>query len=175
MDISEIKATIYDNTVVLVRHYYRKATRALAFAKIGFNSYDFDSYYIVELEVFKLKRMLYLFENHGHHSESCENYKPKMKSIRLAIKLGERYMNRDYFRFYDIHNKKWGKTEMGFEPIEGSTHFLMITLKNGSKYERSEQETKELLESSYADDREKDRDRRNFYRIIEKYGRLWWD
>lgn len=163
------------NPYIEVRHIYRKVVRSLQFAKIGYNSFDFDDYYLFELEVFKLKRMLHLFENHGHHDESCDKYKPKMKSIRLAIKLGERYMTRRYFRFYDLHDKKWGKTEMGFEPIEGSDHFLMITLKDGVKYERTDQENKELLEAVTKDDNEKLRDRRNFYKIIEKYGRYWWD
>jgi hypothetical protein len=98
-----------------------------------------------------------------------------MKSIRLAIKLGELWLKGDYYRFHNLHNKKYGDTEIGWEPIPNSTNSLMITLKDGKKYERSEEERLSFLESHVADEREKEKHRQLFYKIIVKYGRLWWD
>lgn len=173
--IEMIKAYVYDYTIGKYREYSTRIGRALSFAKIGYSNYDWDDFYLFKLEVFKLKRMLDVFENHGHHSPTCNNYKPKMKSIRLAIKLGERYMNHRYFRFHDMHEKKYGKTEFGSEPIEGSDCSLMITLKNGVKYERTKLETEDMMEAYRKDRAEEERDRVNFYKIIIKYGRYWWD
>jgi hypothetical protein len=165
----------FDDMVRPVKVIPHKFSRSLAFAKIGYNSHDFDDYYLVELEVFKLKRMLYLFENHGHHCPTCDTYIPKMKSIKLAIKLGEKWLNSDYFRFWDLHNKKYGDTEIGWESIPNSTNSLMITLKDGKKYERSEEERKSLIDSHRKDEREKEKHRQLFYKIIAKYGRYYWD
>jgi len=155
--------------------YYKKLCRALAYFQLGWNNVDFDSEALTEMEVFKLKRLLYLFENYGYHSETCINYKPKMKSLKLAIKLGERFLTHDYSRFTAAHDKKYGKLDTDFERIEGSDYYRMIDIKNGVKYTKTEEEVKDMLDSYRADEREQMRDRRNFYRIIEKYGRHWWD
>jgi len=119
--------------------------------------------------------MLYAFEKYGYHDPECDTYKPKMKSLKLAIKLGERWMRGDYYRFHDLHEQKYGKIELGWESIPGSNNSKSISLKNGKKYERSIEERIEFLEAHFADEREQEKHRRLFYNIINKYGRYWWD
>lgn len=174
-------AYLYDFTIGNIRQYYRKICRSLAFARIGWDNFDFDYRPLVELELFKLKRMLHLFENSGYHSEECPNYKPKMKSIRLAIKLGERWLNHDYCKFHDLHEKKWGKLQTNLDnPLpedytpEGNLRWR--SWRNGAKTEEEKrQEHLEFFEAVRKDDRLEERDIKNFYKILAKYSRYYWD
>lgn len=176
---------IYD-----IYHYCRytfpeRLGRSIAFFKLGWLSYDFDYMPLHEAALFKLKRMLYCFENYGHHAETCENYKPKMKSIKLAIKLLEKYCKNDYTRFYDMHEKKWGKSTCDFVPVdvegnivpkEEAKYFKFNSSRpNAQTEEEKAQERKEFLEAYNADEREQEKHLRWAYAIITKYHRYWWD
>jgi len=174
--LKKINAFIYDHTIGILNIYYIKLCRSISYAVFGWNNKDFDDGFLLQLEVYKLKRMLHLFKNYGNHCEDCENYKPKMKSIKLAIKLGERVINHNYRRFYDMHVHKYGKIQYEFEPTDATKqYYQMILIKNNKKYERTQDEIDDLINARSTDEREQGRDRRLFYRIIEKYGRYWWD
>lgn len=152
-----IKAYLYDYFISPVAQFFKKLKRAIAFFIIGWNNFDWDHAYLMELEVFKLKRLLYEFENFGYHSPECKNYKPKMKSLKLAIKLGEMLSEGDYFKFTGLHYKKWNR------PVDLWT------------YKMQEDEKNEFLEAANKDDRIEAKHRRWFYNIIRDYGRYWWD
>lgn len=75
-----------------------KLTRSVSYAKFGWDNPDWDNYYLHSLVLFKLKRMQHVFIHYGHHSEECENYKPKMRSIEVAIKLLDSAVNDSWWR-----------------------------------------------------------------------------
>jgi len=160
----------------LIKRYYRSFCRALAFARIGWSNYDWDNGYLDQLVLFKLKRMQYEFLNHGYHWEGCKNYKPKMKSLALTIKLLEKLVKDDYTRFYNLHEKKWGARTYVFKKLELSNYSTMeTTVALADTPEKVEQERKEFLEASSADDRQRVRDLELAYRLIGKYSHYWWD
>jgi hypothetical protein len=134
------------------------------------DNHDWDAGYLMQMEVLKLKRMLKHFEGpDSHHSPDCENYKPKMKSLRLAIKLGERYLADDYYKStvnFEMDIKLYSKDDKLYQ-------IVWIDVDTGQPA------TKEKLEAWRAEydraDEKQERDRSLFYRIIEKYGNYWWD
>jgi hypothetical protein len=162
--------------------FWYKLEMAYSYAKLGWNSHDFDHVYIDEFLLFKLKRMYKCFIN-GYHSETCENYKPKMKSIKLVIKLLNLYLNDEerYFKFYNLHNKKWGTKTRKTIPADidedGYVLSYRVTFEHDKKLTEEEkiQEKKELLESFKKDERRRQRDISLIYKIIGKYNLYWWD
>jgi hypothetical protein len=101
-----------------------------------------------------------------------------MKAIKLTIKLLER-LNKDYHRFGDMHDAKWGEMKTWFEPVEEgnplSGSYWRSSRPNANTPELEEQEREEFLEAHRADCREEERDRQLVYKLIAKYIRYWWD
>lgn len=163
-----------------VKSFYQSIVRGIKWGyKLRYN-YPWDYHFLLEFEVMKLKELLHYFENYGHHSEDCKQYKPKMKSINLAIKLGTKLLDDDYHKFYNLHYKKWGEIEIKFEKVPNETFdnepvYRMVSYRNGQPVKENEQEKTELREAMKADDRMKERHRRWFYDIISKHGERWWD
>ena len=168
----------------ITKAFWERLGRALTFFKLGWNNFDWDSYYLHDLMLFKLKRLQHNFIHHGHHSEDCPNYKPKMKSLALAIKLLERH-NTDFHEYYDKstdrHDKKWGKLETWNEPCDIDDDGYVRTYRYHSKRENvntpeeKEQERQEFLEAMRQDEARKQRDIDLVHKIIAKYHRYWWD
>ena len=163
---------------------WERIRRSWDYAKHGWLSYDFDAYYIHETVLFNLKRLNNCFINHGHHSEDCENYKPKMKSIKLAIKYLSRYCepyNPYYDSSMDAHNKKWGELEDSTTPScvdpDGyvRTYSWNTWRKNANTEEEKKQERLEFSKAYEADAQRQERDLSLAYEIIAKYHRYWWD
>lgn len=164
--------------------FWKKLSRALAFFKFGWNNKDWDCGFLHELVLFKLKRMQYEFIYHGHHSEDCENYKPKMKSLALAIKLLDRYTspgNKYYTKYIDKHDEKWGKLEFKDYPSEVDkdgyvrSYGIFMDRKNVLTEEDKEQQRLEFLAAYESDEFRRERDLRIVYQIITKYHQYWWD
>lgn len=161
------KLTIFFWPVVRI---YRKVARSLAFAKIGWGNYDWDHGYLLELMVFKMKRMQKACFEEGHHYPD----KHSEQSLRLCIKLGEKLLKEDYFYFSGLHNEKWGEIEFITKTDkEGRSYTGMGRLGIAEKDE--EQERKESIEAYRKDDALKTRDARWFYGIMQKYQEAWWD
>lgn len=166
----------------VTRVFWERLGRALRYFTIGWLNHDFDAIFMHELLLFKLKRMQYCFIHYGYHSEDCENYKPKMKSLALAIKLLERYCKNDYNRWSDMHERKWGPLTHKSIKVEGSEnkvygpHYRMeFSRPNAITEQEKEQERKESMEAYNKDDKESERDIRIVYQIVSKYHRYWWD
>lgn len=165
---------LYDIYSYIFYSFPERLSRALAFFKIGWLNHDWDNHYLNELVLFKLKRLQHCFIHYGHHAEDCPNYKPKMKSLALAIKLLERVVKNEYTKFYELHEKKWGKRTVKWIP-EGE-HFKMdVKKEKANTPELKEQERKEFLEAVRKDDRLEARDKKLAYAIIGKYQDYWWD
>jgi hypothetical protein len=165
---------LYDAYRYVFYRFPERLGRALAFFRMGWLNHDWDNHYLNEVVLFKLKRMRHSFLVYGHHSEDCVNYKPKMKSLNLTIKLLERIIENDYTKFYDLHKKKWGETQIEWIP-EGENYRMETSVEKANTPELKEQERKEFREAYEKDERMEARDKRIAYAIIGKYQDYWWD
>lgn len=149
---------------------YRKVARSLAFAKLGWNNYDWDHAYLLQLMIFKMKRMQKACFEEGHHIPE----KLPQQSLRLCIKLGEKLLKDDYFYFTGLHNEKWGELEFIEKTNESGRKYTGIG-RPGVPKEKEEQERLEFMEAYKKDDSVKARDTRWFFGIMAKYQESWWD
>lgn len=149
---------------------YRKVARSLAFAKLGWNNYDWDHAYLLQLMIFKMKRMQKACFEEGHHIPE----KLPQQSLRLCIKLGEKLLKDDYFYFTGLHNEKWGELEFIEKTNESGRKYTGIG-RPGVPKEKEEQERLEFTEAYKKDDSVKARDTRWFFGIMAKYQESWWD
>lgn len=169
----DIKTTWKDRLIEFfwpVVRIWRKLSRSFAFARLGWNNYDWDHAYLLQLMIFKMKRMQKACFEEGHHIPE----KLPQQSLKLCIKLGEKLLKDDYFYHSGLHNAKWGELE-----------FIEKTDETGRKYtgmgrprvlpEQEEQERAEAMEAYRKDDSVKARDTRWFYGIMAKYQESWWD
>lgn len=153
-----------------VFRYYRKICRSLAWARKGWNNYDWDHAYLLEVMVFKMKRMYKAIFEEGHHIPD----KTSPQSLRLAIKLGEKLIKHDYFHFSGLHNAKWGEIEF-IEKVDAQGRKYTGMGRSGVPKEKEEEERAEFLKACRLDDSIKARDYRWFFNIIQKYQEAWWD
>lgn len=173
----------YSNIKNYIINILVKIRRSYNFAKIGWSNGDFDNGYLNELILFKLERMLYFFEHKGYHSTECINYKPKMKSLKLAIKLLKKINKDHYLMFSNLHDKKWGEQVVTYVPhlYDNSnkknikTYKMEFTVENADTPEKQKIERQERLDAYRADDRLKQKDVKRVFNIIAKYSEYWWD
>lgn len=124
-------------------HLYDKVSRSLAFARLGWENFDFDKAYLFEVMVFKLERMHKCMQN-GHVVQS----ESTMTSLREAIEICKRAENGHYESVYfDKHDKKWGELRMDTEPSKsGNPHGgsrILFSRPNAVTKKQIEQERKE--------------------------------
>jgi hypothetical protein len=153
-----------------VVRFYRKVARSLAFARIGWNNYDWDHAYLLKLMIFKMKRMQKACFEEGHHIPE----KLPQQSLRLCIKLGEKLLEDDYFYFTGLHNEKWGDIEF-IEKVDQEGRKYTGMGRPGVPPEKEAEERAEFVEAYKKDDSVKARDTRWFFGIMAKYQESWWD
>lgn len=173
-EVEEVITNMYYEVIDI----YNMCKRAVVWGYRLRNSYPWNSGALLEMEVMKLKELLDFFENHGYHDPECETYKPKMKSLRLAIKLGDLLLNDEYTKYYDLYIKTWGETHCEFEEIVAGRfkgNYRLIRLRDGKVWEPCEKEKAELDEAWKKDARRQQKHRRWFYGIIAQHGERWWD
>lgn len=133
------------------------------------HNHDWDYEHLLEVNVLKLRRMHALFSSpDSYHSPDCINYLPKMKSLRLALKLGQRILD-DKYDDHLVNN-----VDVRFEP-NGDTTYIMVLVDSKTKRKLTDEELKVRHELWARADRRKDRDRKIFYSILAKYSIYWWD
>lgn len=169
----EIKTTWKDRLIQFfwpVVRIWRKLSRSFAFARLGWNNYDWDHAYLLQLMIFKMKRMQKACFEEGHHIPE----KLPQQSLRLCIKLGEKLLKDDYFYHSGLHNVKWGELEFVEKTDETGRKYTGMG-RSGVTPEQEEQERAEAMEAYRKDDSVKARDTRWFYGIMAKYQESWWD
>lgn len=159
------------------RRYKKCLKRSWAFAKLGWENYDFDACYLIEVMVFKLKR-LYI----GCTDDAVAIHEDEhLQALRLAIRLGEKLRTDDYSYFMDCHNKKWGELDLIEIPLPDDTYpeygraYEIRSCRPNVTEENKEQERQEFLTAVDSDDAIRKRDSRWFFAIIDKYHPFWWD
>lgn len=135
--------------------------------------FDFDFHSIFSIIEYKLKRVEKALLN------GCAIHEPKdMKALSVVIKLAGRLKNESYdMESYDRLEKKWGKMISWFTPCEGrpdlSTWHTKHEKENTPEDKVQCWEDRKTLWASA--EKKRVRDERNFYAILQKYGRSWWD
>jgi hypothetical protein len=160
-----------------IRSFLRKVKRSFDFAVHGWNSYDWDYGYLLELIEFKLKRMKKEIDN-GHHVPD----KTTNQSLRICIKLLKKINFRDYHYFMDLHNKKWGdcewvwhRTDEEGKEIPNGASRVEFKRPNAVTEEEKAKEREEFRIAYKLDDAQRERDVRWLFNIMAKYHQCWWD
>lgn len=173
---ARIKAPFVDAYYSYIRRPVRRLRHMLAFALFARNDYDFDSCYLINLIVFKLKRMQRALTVDAH----CIHDDNTLKALRLAVRIGERLSADNYNYAHDAHDRKWGELHMELDPLPGEQddkHRGSVARfwRDKTTPETKEQERTEFLAAYDADEKARERDARWFFKIIAKYYRNWWD
>jgi len=165
-----------------IKSFYRRLTgkleRAYAFAKIGWENYDWDMAYSYELLGWKLKRLYKALES-GHTEQQPED----MKALLSLIKVLRRLQVGNYdSKYYRIHDRKWGKIESSTTPnydADGKVrtynwHTWRAKTKDASPEikEQERAETRAIWANAEAD-RCKDIDK--MAELLKNHAQSWWD
>jgi hypothetical protein len=157
----------------LVRRFGKTVARACYWGWTLRDSHDWDHGYLDTMVALKLRRMLDAqIGPQSYHSPECPNYLPKVRSLKLAVKLAERLQADKY------NDSPKYPLDFKFEQTEKSQKqvtFQMVPYNPARKEKASELYQKLALDEWARHDRRRDRDRQIMYRIIAKYGTFWWD
>lgn len=137
------------------------------------HNYDWDSHFALEVLVLKLRRMEHYFVREGYHDPACSNWKPKMKSLRLALKLGDRLLKSEYGQHIEAFERSHGTIGHRFERVPDTSYSTMRMTVGG--IDATEAQMKAWHAAWAADERREERDRHLFYKIVAKYSPYWWD
>jgi hypothetical protein len=161
------------------RRLHERIGRSLAWAKLTYLNYDFDSSYLYEVMEFKLKRIYECLKN-GHAIQRKED----MAALRELIKICGRLRNYDDYEdpYREAHDKKWGKMpRWGSEPVKNDkgevTSYKMI-FKDRPKAntpKKKEQERKEFRDIWEKAEQDYCKDIDRMAEILKKHGKTWWD
>jgi len=101
----------------------------------------------------------------------------EMKALVLVIKIGDRLLEDNYTKFYDLHNKKWGEldTTSNKSDIMPDSYEISFSRPKANTEEEKEQERLEMLECYKIDERFKDKDKKLYFSILSKYYEYMWD
>ena len=155
-----------------IRHFMESVCRFFYWGWKMRMNYDWDYTGIYEMLVYKLDRMIPLFEKNEFHCYS-KKFIRKMKIIRsLAYRLSKS----DYSRNYDAHNDTWGHSEYRFKANKDGLTSQMIFIdppkvndKNRKRYMES------AKKATLNDNAEEVEDRILMFNMISKYIPKWWD
>lgn len=164
---------IFIDCISYVRRFGESIARACYWGWALRDSHDWDHGYLDRIVALKLRRMLTAqLGPQSYHSPECPNYLPKVRSLKLAVKLAERLQADKYHDNpkypLDYTFKRMGHTD------EYAT-FQMVLQNPVRKEKASELYLKLAMDEFARKDRRQDRDRAILYRIIAKYGTYWWD
>lgn len=159
-----------------VSRYVERISRSIAYARFGWDNFDWDHAYAWDLMSFKLKRLQKCLQNGHVHQEKAD-----MDALKEMIKIIGRLKESEYDDIYHkIHDKKWGRSIRKTTPIYDENgkikHYRWESSKPKAKTEA--QKTKEragflkCFELGEVD-RLKDFDRMN--EIMKKHMHKWWD
>lgn len=147
--------------------------KVLAYSKILYSDFDFDSCYLYPLMALKMKRLLKTMEE-GHLEQDSTD----LKALKLCIKLCERIReDGDYYdRPMRRHDRKWGKSVITWRKVGKKGSSMMNSRRKNAKTTRQKnRERKEFMASYRASDFLRDRDRRILFNVMAKYMPNWWE
>jgi hypothetical protein len=167
-----VRALFFD-CLSFVRRFCSSVKRACYWGWALRNNHDWDHGYLDTMVALKLRRMLNAQVGpQSYHDPECKNYLPKVRSLKLAVKLAERLQADKY------HESPKYPLDYTFERTERTEEYATFEMvaQNPFRKEKASELYLRLAMDEYARlDRREDRDRQIMYRIIAKYGTFWWD
>lgn len=166
-----LKETFFYPVESFYHTYTERIKRSYAFAKMGWLNYDFDSAFLYEVMIFKMKRIHKTLKN-GHAIQEKEN----MDALKEAIKICERLYNGRYEdKYYKEIDKKFGKIKSECIPSEnGLTEWKMSRTKVKTKKQR-EKEREALRQLIINSDKDRRADIDRLAEILKNHEPSWWD
>lgn len=129
---------------------------------------DWDYYFFYQLTAFKLRRI-----DKTLRAGWAKHEKAVLQSLRIAIKLADNLASKDYEdRATNIIYAKWGEPVLSIKPTEKS---LDIKYPKVHTEDDKEQHLKDRLTMYEVGANIRARDKRNLFRILEKYVESYWD
>lgn len=161
---------IYKKPIRVIRNFFYRLKRSTKWFVRTWNTYDFDSYYLLVMIVQKLKDMRYQFDvidsnivDLRHQPARFNNNSDESDTVDLlapldrAIELGERLIESDYIRYTPNVEEYFANNNI---------------FSNDSKMPEN---VREELKMIYDDaDFAENKDREEFYDILKQYTPYWW-
>lgn len=144
-------------------------------------SHDWDSAFLLEVMLLKMKRMERCFEKHGNlmwNQEPDSDEYRYMRALKISIKLLERLTERSSNTYvinaWKDHDKKWGRVITNRDSVETPKLFKLTreNIKTNKDEDEYNKDFKKLMDLDYEI---YTRDNRILWKIIEKYHGHWWD
>jgi hypothetical protein len=163
-----------------IRQFFKSIKRFFYWGWKMRHNYDWDHVFLLEVIHLKLKRMEHYQINHGMSVDSEDPRSTMRKALRTSIRLCERLIERDPMfyseRLQQEFENKWGKINTWSTPIEGKPDMSQLHIQrehvNDENHAQYWEESKELYKKQsmlYH------RDKRLFFRILEKHIEEFWD
>ena len=146
-----------------IKNFFIKLKRSCKWFRRMWNNHDYDSAYLIQVIVWKMKDMLYqldildsdivdlryqeLYKNNGYNGDM-------LKSLEECIEIGERLLKDDYENYPDVVDE-WFANHGFAEKMPDDIHKLFIEASHEAEVKRS-------------DDNEK------FFAIMKKHHFGWW-
>lgn len=151
----------------------RKISRVFQYIPVVWNNEDWDYYYLFILLKYKLSRMRKAQEQDTWHSNSHVY----AKQIKQCEYLLDRLAKDEYlFPLLDEHEKRWGKQDCWFTPVQDNDDYSTIHFKREKavfEYD-VKQERKEYMKLIKHSDYLKKQDMDYFCKLLNKYSFHWW-
>lgn len=174
-----IKSITYYPVQNFFNRTYERVCRTLAFARIAWLHYDFDSAYLWHIMAFKLKRIeKALINGHAIQEEA------DMAALKEAIEICERLFGEDYeFKYHGAHDLRWGNIP-DYETVpseydkDGKILTYRIVFKDRPNVKSDadrELERKEFLRVYELGEADRVRDMDRLAVILKDHSRSWWD
>lgn len=169
---------IYYPPIDLFHRYKERIGRSLAYAKLGWLHYDFDSAFLYDLLAFKMKRLYDCLEN-GHAIQEDND----MAALKEAIQISERLHEGNYDgKYLDQHDEKWGEIESEHIPNYDEKgkikNYTWKTSRKGTvgvSEAVEEQEHKEFRACFEKGETDRRADIDRLAHLLKEHGPTWWD
>lgn len=157
----------------IVRSFYYGIKNLKKWFPIIWKDRDWDYFYLYKILKFKLERMEYLQRKYGYAVDSNKI----ADQIKLCINLLDRILKDEYSDMvFKKHDKKWGKLQMVFKPLEDNPNFSeLLKRENVITEEDKKQERKEFAKLIQIEDNLKKQDIDLLFDTMKKYSQRWWD
>lgn len=164
----------WDNFTYFFRRKSRQIKNVFKWLPVIWNQYDYDAQAANKVFMFQLAKTADFLESPYAMSMSAKH---DASRIRMVLRLMEKVNEEDYaLEFADVIEKKYGKSNFDFIPVEGTDHFEMVIV---YEKEYSPEQIEEIENEKYRlimeGHKKQDRAHKLMWDLIEHNIRGWWD
>ncbi len=163
---------IYNDIITWFVVKYETIDRIIFYGWNGRNSYDFDAHFLYHSIYIKLDRVYDTMLNHSHCGWNGSEHTNLMRKLNTMRLLARRLFEDDYFQNELIpHKNKWGEHTFDFIKIGGTRS----QYENANTEKELEQANKEFLRCHDNGNKQSILERKELFRLLEKYINVLWD